>query len=218
LTFASLLGFILSLNQVSSKSGEDHGLTGGIRGPGGQSVRRGRCGRKIILSEWVSWQLVLLSIFHQIKPTLTTIALIKRIHKENRLLSPERIHDQLINLGITNALAPNTIVKYLPSIRKPPSEKQQQSWKTFLANHRKGIWAMDFFVVPTLYFKILYVFLVISHDRRKIEHFAVTTNPTSALFTIAIIFLPPRPYKIFLLIQRSNLLYQIPFSLAKRNL
>jgi transposase InsO family protein len=39
---------------------------------------------------------------------------------------------------------------------------------------------MDFFTVPTLYFKVLYVFIIISHDRRKIEHFAVTTNPSSA--------------------------------------
>ena len=114
------------------------------------------------------------------KISKTTIALIKRIHKENPLWSPERIHDQLINLGITDAPAPNTIAKYFPGIRKPPTEKRQQSWKNFLVNHRKDIWAMDFFVVPTLYFKVLYVFLVISHDRRKIEHFAVTTNPTSA--------------------------------------
>ncbi len=39
---------------------------------------------------------------------------------------------------------------------------------------------MDFFTVPTLYFKVLYVFILISHDRRKIEHFAITTNPSSA--------------------------------------
>jgi len=39
---------------------------------------------------------------------------------------------------------------------------------------------MDFFTIPTLYFKVLYVFILISHDRRKIEHFAVTTNPSSA--------------------------------------
>ncbi|WP_373463338.1 DDE-type integrase/transposase/recombinase, partial [Herbivorax sp. ANBcel31] len=41
------------------------------------------------------------------------------------------------------------------------------------------MWAMDFFTVPTLYFKVLYVFIIISHDRKKIEHFAVTTNPSS---------------------------------------
>lgn len=113
------------------------------------------------------------------KTSRATIALIKRIHRENPLLSPEKIYERLIELNITDAPHPNTIAKYIPKLRKPPSEKRQQSWKTFLANHRKGIWAMDFFVVPTLYFKVLYVLLIVSHDRRKIEHVAVTANPTS---------------------------------------
>ncbi len=109
-----------------------------------------------------------------------TIALIKRIHKENPLLSPEKIYERLIDLAVIDAPSPNTISKYIPKIRKSPSEKQKQSWTTFLKNHRKEIWAMDFFTVPTLYFKVLYVFILISHDRRNIEHFAVTTNPSSA--------------------------------------
>jgi len=109
-----------------------------------------------------------------------TIALIKRIHKENPLLSPEKRYERLIDLAITDAPCPNTISKYIPKLRKSPSEKQKQSWTTFLKNHRKEIWSMDFLTVPTLYFKVLYVFILISHDRRKIEHFAVTTNPSSA--------------------------------------
>jgi transposase InsO family protein len=110
----------------------------------------------------------------------TTIALIKRIHQENPLWSPERIHDQLINLGITDVPAPNTIAKYLRSPRKSPNEKAGLSWKTFLENHRKGIWAMDFLTVPTVFFKVLYVLIVVSHDRREIKHFTVTKHPTSA--------------------------------------
>ena len=110
----------------------------------------------------------------------TTIALIKRIHQENPLWSPERIHDQLVNLGITDAPAPNTIAKYLRSPRKSPNEKAGQSWKTFLENHRKGIWSMDFLTVPTVFFKVLYVLIIISHERREIKHFAVTSHPTSA--------------------------------------
>lgn len=114
------------------------------------------------------------------KISQVTIALIKRIHKENSLWSPERIHNQLVDIGITNAPAPNTIAKYLRYPRKPPSKESIQSWKAFLANHRKNIWSMDFFTVPTLCFKVFYVLLIISHDRRKIEYFAITTNPTSA--------------------------------------
>jgi putative transposase len=76
--------------------------------------------------------------------------------------------------------APNTIAKYLSSIRKPPNEKSLQSWKTFLKNHRKGIWAMDFCTVPTIFLKVLYVLVIISHDRRVIRHVAITSHPTSA--------------------------------------
>jgi putative transposase len=121
---------------------------------------------------------------HHGRPTISkaTIILFKRIHHENPLWSPEWIHDQLINLGIVDAPAPapNTIAKYLSSIRKPPSEKSLQSWKTFLANHRQDIWAMDFCTVPTIFFKVLYVLVIINHDRRVIEHVAITAHPTSA--------------------------------------
>ena len=109
-----------------------------------------------------------------------TIALIKRIHKENPLLSPEKIYEKLVALNISDAPCPNTISKYIPKSRKTPTDKQIQSWKTFIKAHSKDIWAMDFFTVPTLTFRVLYVFFIISHDRRKIEHFAVTSNPNSA--------------------------------------
>ena len=108
-----------------------------------------------------------------------TIALIKRIHKENPTLSPEKINERLVNMNIFDAPAPNTIKKYICFKRKPPTDRQKQSWKTFLHNHAKGIWAMDFATVSTLTFKILHVLIIVAHDRRKIIHFAVTENPTS---------------------------------------
>ena len=111
------------------------------------------------------------------KISAQTIALIKRIHKENPLLSPEKIHEKLVSLNVIDAPAPNTIAKYIPSVRKPPSEKQSQSWRTFLKN--EGVWSMDFFIVPTLRFEVLYVLIIVSHARRRIEQFGVTTNPTA---------------------------------------
>jgi hypothetical protein len=80
----------------------------------------------------------------------TTIALIKRIHNDNQLWSPERIHDQLISLENSDVPCPNTIAKYIPETRKPPSEKARQSWKTFLANHMHNTYAINFFTMPTL--------------------------------------------------------------------
>ena len=50
--------------------------------------------------------------------------------------------------------------------RKPPS----QTWRTFLENHVKQLVSVDFFVVPTVSFRILYVFLVLSHERRRVVH------------------------------------------------
>ena len=108
-----------------------------------------------------------------------TIKLIKRVHHENPLLSPEKIHEKLQLLGIEKPPAPNTIAKYIPSVRKPPTEKQIQSWKTFLKNHQSVTWATDFFTIPTLTFDVLYVLVIIDHQTRKIISFGVTYNPTA---------------------------------------
>jgi transposase InsO family protein len=111
------------------------------------------------------------------KVSAETIALIKRIHEENKMLSPEKIHEMLVSMNVVDPPAPNTIAKYFPSTRKPPTEKQIQSWKTFLKNHCKDIWAMDYLVVPTLKFQFLYVLIIINHATRKIENFSITANP-----------------------------------------
>jgi hypothetical protein len=60
--------------------------------------------------------------------------------------------------------------------RKPPS----QTWQTFLANHAADIVACDFFTVPTVSCRVLYVFLVLRHDWRQVVHFNVTANPYAA--------------------------------------
>ena len=108
-----------------------------------------------------------------------TVKLIKRVNKENPLLSPEKIHEKLRLLGIEKPPAPNTIAKYIPSTRKPPTDRQIQSWKTFLKNHQSVTWAADFFTIPTLTFNILYVLVIIDHQTRRIVSFGVTTNPTA---------------------------------------
>ena len=60
--------------------------------------------------------------------------------------------------------------------RQPPSP----TWRTFLDNHVKDLVSVDFFSVPTIRFHVLYVFLVLAHDRRRILHFNVTAHPTAA--------------------------------------
>jgi len=105
--------------------------------------------------------------------------LIKSIHSDNPLLSAEKVYEMLVNMNFTNVPCANKIREILGhNEKKPPTDKQVQSWKTFLKNH-KDIWAMDFFTVPTLTFKILYVLIIINHDTRKIEHFGITYNPNT---------------------------------------
>jgi transposase InsO family protein len=79
----------------------------------------------------------------------------------------------LIKLGID--LSQATVSKYMVRHRKPPS----QSWRTFLTNHAKDIVSVDFFTVPTATFHVLFVFLVLSNQRRRIVHFNVTDSPTA---------------------------------------
>jgi transposase InsO family protein len=79
----------------------------------------------------------------------------------------------LLKLGIEVSQA--TVAKYMVRHRKPPS----QTWRTFLENHVKQLVSVDFFVVPTVSFRILYVFLVMAHDRRRVVHFNVTEHPTA---------------------------------------
>ena len=59
--------------------------------------------------------------------------------------------------------------------RKPPS----QTWRTFLENHTKQLVSIDFFTVPTIRFQVLYAFLALAHDRRRILHSNVTAHPTA---------------------------------------
>ena len=84
-----------------------------------------------------------------------------------------RIHGELLKLGIDVSQA--TVSKYMARYQKPPS----QTWRTFLENHADCLAGIDFFTVPTATFRILYVFIVLSHDRRQIVHFNVTAHPTA---------------------------------------
>jgi transposase InsO family protein len=84
-----------------------------------------------------------------------------------------RIHGELLKLGID--IGETSVAKYMVRYRKPPS----QTWRTFLDNHIHQLVSVDFFTVPTIRFQVLYVFLVLAHERRRILHFNVTAHPTA---------------------------------------
>jgi putative transposase len=99
--------------------------------------------------------------------------LIRTMNRENPLWGAPKIHGQLLKLGIE--IGETSVSKYMTRRRRPPS----QTWKTFLTNHITSMVSVDFFSVPTIRFQILYVFLVLAHERRRIVHFAVTAHPTA---------------------------------------
>ncbi len=99
--------------------------------------------------------------------------LIHRMSQANPLWGAPRIHGELLKLSIN--LSQTTVAKYMIRRPRPPSS----SWRAFLDNHLEDLVSIDFFTVPTVTFHILFVFLVLSHDRRRILHSNVTEHPTA---------------------------------------
>lgn len=99
--------------------------------------------------------------------------LIRKISRANPLWGCPRIHGELLKLGIDISQA--TVAKYMVRHPKLPS----QTWRTFLKNHTHQLASIDFFTVSTLTFRILYVFVVLSHECRRVIHFNVTSHPTA---------------------------------------
>jgi len=81
------------------------------------------------------------------------------------------IHGELLKLGLTVSQA--TVSNYMRRPRRPPS----QAWRTFLNNHALGLIALDFFMVPTATFRVLFVLIMVTHGRRRLVHFNATEHP-----------------------------------------
>jgi transposase InsO family protein len=107
-------------------------------------------------------------------------ALIRRMALENPSWGQERIANELLlKLGLK--VSPRTVRKYMPDrcVSSPGKRRHTQRWSTFIRNHAKGIVACDFCVAVTATFRLLYVFVVIEHDSRRLLHVNVTAHPTS---------------------------------------
>lgn len=84
-----------------------------------------------------------------------------------------RIHGELLKLGIDVSQA--TVTKYMGRQRRPPS----QTWRTFLTNQVGQIVAADLFVVPTATCRVLFVLVLLAHERQRVAQVAVTARPTA---------------------------------------
>jgi len=107
----------------------------------------------------------------RIPPEVRT--LIREVSLANPLWGAPRIHGELLKVGID--VAQSTVAKYITQGWRPPS----QSWMTFFRNHADGIASVDFFMVPTAAFKLLFGLVILRHDRRRLVHIAVTASPTA---------------------------------------
>ena len=88
--------------------------------------------------------------------------LIREMSLANRLWGAPRIHGELLKLGIE--VAESTVAKYMAR----SGRGRPQTWKTFLHNHVAGIGAMDFLIVPTVGFRLLFVLVILRHQRRRL--------------------------------------------------
>lgn len=99
--------------------------------------------------------------------------LIRTMSRGNPTWGTPRIIGELAKLGITVCKA--SVDQYRMRRKGPPSP----TWRSFLYNEAKGMAGIDFFTVPTATFRVLYVFIVLMHERRRVVHFNVTENPTA---------------------------------------
>lgn len=101
-------------------------------------------------------------------------SLIRQMSEQNPLWGAPRIHGELLKLGSDVSQA--TVSRYMPHRSRDPDQR----WRTFLINHRHCLASIDFLVVSTVTFNLLFVLVVLSHRRRELVHLSVTPNPTAA--------------------------------------
>jgi len=101
-------------------------------------------------------------------------SLVLELSSANPLWGAPRIQGELLKLGIE--ISERSVSGI---IRRNSPKLSSQIWKTFIKNHMPDLVAVDFLVVPTIRFKMLFVFVVLSHARRRVIHFNVTANPTA---------------------------------------
>jgi putative transposase len=99
--------------------------------------------------------------------------LIERMVAANPLWRAPRLHGELKMLDIR--ISERTVSRILRTLRRTPT----QTWKTFLHNHIGQMVSIDFFTVPTVTMRVLFVFIVLEHRRRQVLHFNVTEHPTA---------------------------------------
>jgi transposase InsO family protein len=130
-----------------------------------------------LLRSRLALQLEIIALRHQVAVSQRSVSR-PRLHATDRLFW---VWLSRLWSGWQHALAfvqprtVSTVEKYRVRHQKTPSP----TWKAFLNNHVKDIVALDFFTVPTVTFRVLFVLIILAHERRRIVHFHVTEHPTA---------------------------------------
>jgi transposase InsO family protein len=138
--------------------------------------------------------------------------LIRDMWCSNPLWGSPRIVGELRKLGLN--VAKSTVEKYRPPVRKPSSP----TWKAFLKNHVEDIVACDFFTVPTASFKVLFVFIMLAHERRRIVHFNITEHPTAQWTSQQIVEAFPWETAPRYLLRDRDTIYSVAFQHRIKNI
>jgi putative transposase len=143
--------------------------------------------------------------------------MIRRMATENFTWGEERIANELlVELGIS--VSPRTIRKYMPKRSGHRGPRGEQTWATFLKNHADAIIACDFCIVVTMNFRVLYVFVLIEHGTRQLNHTNVTENPTADWARQQLREAIPSDHEYQYLIHDGDCIFSAEFDRAVRNL
>jgi transposase InsO family protein len=144
------------------------------------------------------------------------IELIVRMVKENPTWSRRRIAAELSKLG--HDVSKDSVAKYMPrpagSPRRPPST----TWGMFLRLHLTGTLAVDFLTVPRVTFDVLYVFFILSLERRRILHVNVTAHPHAAWTAQQVVEAVGPDVEVVRLMRDRDSIYGSAFDARVRNL
>ena len=132
-------------------------------------------------------------------------ALVARMAVANPLWGAPRIHGELLKLGLD--VSERTVSRLIPKRRSPPS----QTWRTFLTNHVRDLVSIDFFTVPTARLRVLFVLVVLAHQRRRVLHFNITEHPTAVWTTQQLVDAFPDDSAPSYLLRDRDSIYGHPF-------